>query len=118
MGIRLDALHQHIIKKYGFEVGDWDNRPNIKGLVLLGKSDFSNGLHLTESKISPVTMNLQGLDVERVGEVFNTVFQRFQNCEINGEHFQPTHIFLRLASDDKIPDKPFLFIAGTKKMAS
>lgn len=108
MSIRLDALNQHTTGKYGFGVGDWDNRSRGSKLSVLGQNDFSN-------EIPPVSMSLQGLDVEKVGEVFNTIFQRFQNCEIGGEHFQPTHIFLRLTSDDKIPNKPFLFVLGTKK---
>lgn len=117
MSINIQGLNQYTQSHYGFNVCDWDNRSPSLDLCVLGKHDLDpnpEALQFHPSiKMEPIS--LEGYSVEQIGETFNKIFQTYQNCIINGTRFEPTSIYLRLSSGDKIPHKPFLFIAGVKK---
>jgi hypothetical protein len=115
MSIGLDVLNGLTTKTYGFMVCDWDRRLRDSNLNVLGKHNFS-----TNASDEPIdgahveSMNLHGLGAEKMGEVFNNIFQGYQNCKIGGTSFKPKAIYLRLNNDNTIPDQPFLFVAGIK----
>lgn len=101
MSVPVHELNQLTTSKYGFQVADWDNR-SISGdeLFVLGKHEFHSAL------------STGSIDVK--GEIFNEIFQHYKNCKIDGRSFQPTAIYLRLDSENKIPYEPFLFVTGVK----
>jgi len=115
MSIPLDVLNGLTTKTYGFMVGDWDRRPRNTNLCVLGKHHFSTNASddpIDGASVEP--MDLNGLGAEKIGEVFNNIFQGYQNCKIGETSFKPTAIYLRLNNNDTIPDQPFLFVAGIK----
>jgi hypothetical protein len=115
MSIGLDVLNGVTTKTYGFMVGDWDRRPRDSNLHVLGTHNFSTNASDTViegARVEP--MDLHGLGSEKLGEVFNNIFQGYQNCKIGETSFKPTAIYLRLNNDNTIPAQPFLFVAGVK----
>ncbi len=131
MSVRLDVLNGVTTKTYGFTAGDWENRPADKNLFVLAKHHF--GAKPSEvAKFGGYSepINLHGLGAEKLGEVFNDVFQRYQpTCTIdvptvvNTEagpvrttvkgNFKPTAIYLTVTYGT-IPDDAVLFVAGIK----
>jgi len=121
MSVHFMTLNEHTVATYGFQVGDWDNRPNSDSLCVIGKHEFS----LTKPTylgVAPTLgndtvwepANLQGLSVDSIGKIFNKVFQGYQQCEISGQKYKPQIIYLRVTSENNIPDEPFLFVVGVK----
>ena len=115
MSVHFRALNEHTATTYGFQVADWDNRPNTNQLSILGQHEFSlNPPEYPFANAIREHANLHDLKVEAIGKIFNRIIQEYQNCEIRGQRYKPTTIYLRLASGDNIPDEPFLFVAGVK----
>jgi hypothetical protein len=116
--MNVHQLDAYTREKFGFRVFDWDQNRGKKdgaGSHLVWKYDFNvdrTSENCEKYDITQKDISLDEKTLEQVGEIFNAIFVQHKDCVVKGMSFKATSLHLRLGENDKIQERPFIFVMG------